>query len=113
MLAYPLTANAELRALEPWHAAEFAEFIARNREHLGAWLPWAHQMKSMSARTQPCHRARRRSRDTVEFGRISLGDIGYAHKWDQSNIDARVQRGHILLRNHMHGLNRNRNVVDR
>jgi RimJ/RimL family protein N-acetyltransferase len=41
MLAYPLTANAELRALEPWNAAEFAEFIERNREHLGAWLPWA------------------------------------------------------------------------
>ncbi|GIH10766.1 N-acetyltransferase [Rhizocola hellebori] len=41
MLSYPLSANAELRALEPWNAAEFAEFIERERDHLGPWLPWA------------------------------------------------------------------------
>lgn len=41
MLVYPLTDNAEMRALEPWRAAEFAEFIERYRGHLAPWLPWA------------------------------------------------------------------------
>ncbi len=44
MLAYPLSPKAELRALEPWNAAEFAAFIEREREHLGAWLPWARRL---------------------------------------------------------------------
>jgi RimJ/RimL family protein N-acetyltransferase len=33
--------DAELRALEPWQAGEFAAFTARHRAHLGPWLPWA------------------------------------------------------------------------
>lgn len=33
--------DAELRALEPWQAAEFAAFTARHRAHLSPWLPWA------------------------------------------------------------------------
>jgi ribosomal-protein-serine acetyltransferase len=33
--------EAELRTLEPWQAAEFATYTARNRAHLGPWLPWA------------------------------------------------------------------------
>lgn len=41
MLSYPLTANAELRALEPWRAEEFATFIADHRKHLAEYLPWA------------------------------------------------------------------------
>jgi RimJ/RimL family protein N-acetyltransferase len=41
MLAYPLDGTAEMRALEPWNAQEFAAYIARNREHLAPWLPWA------------------------------------------------------------------------
>jgi len=41
MLRYPLDETAEMRALEPWNAAEFAAYIERNREHLGPWLPWA------------------------------------------------------------------------
>lgn len=41
MLSYPLTENAEIRALEPWNAEEFAQFIAEHREHLSRWLPWA------------------------------------------------------------------------
>lgn len=41
MLTYPLTGNAELRALEPFYAAQFAAFIERNRAHLAPWLPWA------------------------------------------------------------------------
>lgn len=41
MLSSPLGDGAELRALEPWHAAEFTAAIARDREHLAPWLPWA------------------------------------------------------------------------
>lgn len=41
MLTYPLADAAELRALEPWMAPEFASYIEQNREHLAAWLPWA------------------------------------------------------------------------
>jgi ribosomal-protein-serine acetyltransferase len=33
--------EAELRALEPWQAADFAAYTARNRSHLAPWLPWA------------------------------------------------------------------------
>ena len=31
---------AELRALEPWHAEEFAAFMRRSGESLYEWLPW-------------------------------------------------------------------------
>jgi ribosomal-protein-serine acetyltransferase len=41
MLSHPLTENAELRALEPWNADEFAAFIAEHRDHLAEYLPWA------------------------------------------------------------------------
>jgi ribosomal-protein-serine acetyltransferase len=41
MLAYPLNESAEMRALEPWLAAEFAAYIERHRDHLAPWLPWA------------------------------------------------------------------------
>jgi ribosomal-protein-serine acetyltransferase len=41
VLALPLTDDAELRALEPWQAAEFADFLDRARPHLAPWLPWA------------------------------------------------------------------------
>jgi len=41
VLRLPLGDNAELRALEPWLAAEFAAFIEAARPHLAPWLPWA------------------------------------------------------------------------
>ena len=41
MLAFPLAGNAELRALEPWQATEFAAHVERARAHLAPWLPWA------------------------------------------------------------------------
>jgi ribosomal-protein-serine acetyltransferase len=44
MLSHPLTDDAELRALEPWNAAEFAAYIDRDREHLAPWLPWARRL---------------------------------------------------------------------
>ena len=40
MLSLPLTDDAELRALEPWQAQEFAAHVAAARDHLSEWLPW-------------------------------------------------------------------------
>lgn len=40
MLSLPLTDDAELRALEPWRAQEFAAHVASAQEHLMEWLPW-------------------------------------------------------------------------
>jgi ribosomal-protein-serine acetyltransferase len=40
MLSLPLTDDAELRALEPWRAQEFAAHVAAAQEHLKEWLPW-------------------------------------------------------------------------
>ncbi|MET0237864.1 MAG: GNAT family protein [Kibdelosporangium sp.] len=41
MLAVPLADGAELRALEPWNAAEFAANVDRMREELRPWILWA------------------------------------------------------------------------
>lgn len=41
MLSHPLSEGAELRALEPWHAEEFHQFVEGARAHLAPWLPWA------------------------------------------------------------------------
>lgn len=47
MLIYPLTEDAELRALEPWNANEFHTFIERHRDHLAPWLPWAQMLTTV------------------------------------------------------------------
>ena len=36
----PLAEGAELRALEPWNAAEFAEHLDRARDHFEEFLSW-------------------------------------------------------------------------
>jgi ribosomal-protein-serine acetyltransferase len=41
MLSLPIAEGAELRALEPWNAAEFADHIARAREYVAPWVPFA------------------------------------------------------------------------
>lgn len=38
MFALPLTEGAELRPLEIWHAAEFADHMDRAREHIRPWV---------------------------------------------------------------------------
>lgn len=38
MFHVPLTDHAELRPLEPWHAAEFAAHLDRAREHIRPWV---------------------------------------------------------------------------
>ncbi|MFC4947961.1 GNAT family N-acetyltransferase [Pseudonocardia sp. GCM10023141] len=40
MLSHPLTPTAELRALEPWNATEFAAHVDAHRDYLGVWLNW-------------------------------------------------------------------------
>ena len=42
MLSLRFADDAELRALEVWHADEFAEHIAAAEEHFARWLPWGH-----------------------------------------------------------------------
>ncbi len=49
MLVYPLTESAEMRALEPWHAQEFADYIERDRAHLSPWLPWAQALTDVDS----------------------------------------------------------------
>ncbi|GIH10429.1 N-acetyltransferase [Rhizocola hellebori] len=41
MLALDLGGGAELRALEPWNADEFAAHVAQARDHLKPWIPFA------------------------------------------------------------------------
>jgi RimJ/RimL family protein N-acetyltransferase len=41
VLALPLGDGAELRALEPWQAEQFAAHIDRIRAHLAPWVPMA------------------------------------------------------------------------
>jgi ribosomal-protein-serine acetyltransferase len=41
MLTSTLPDGAEMRALEPWRAGEFAAHIERHRAHLAPWIPWA------------------------------------------------------------------------
>jgi ribosomal-protein-serine acetyltransferase len=40
MLSLRLADDAELRALEPWQADEFAQHVAAAEEYLARWLPW-------------------------------------------------------------------------
>lgn len=40
MLSRSLTDDAELRALEPWQAPEFAAHVAAATDYLAEWLPW-------------------------------------------------------------------------
>jgi RimJ/RimL family protein N-acetyltransferase len=44
MLTLALGDDAELRALEPWQAAEFAAYVDETRPHLAPWLPWANSI---------------------------------------------------------------------
>lgn len=41
MLSMRISGDVRMRTLEPWNAAEFAEFTRKHREFLAPWLPWA------------------------------------------------------------------------
>ncbi|TYB48462.1 GNAT family N-acetyltransferase [Actinomadura chibensis] len=42
MFAHRLADDAELRPLEPWQAAEFAEHVGRVRDDIIEYIPWGH-----------------------------------------------------------------------
>ena len=42
MLLHPLGEGVGLGPLEPWHAEEFAASVAKARDHLAPWVPFAH-----------------------------------------------------------------------
>jgi ribosomal-protein-serine acetyltransferase len=41
-MSFPLGDDAELRPLEPWHAAEFSAHVETVRDHLAPWILFAH-----------------------------------------------------------------------
>ncbi|WP_054050035.1 GNAT family N-acetyltransferase [Alloactinosynnema sp. L-07] len=49
MLRTVLTDDAELRALEPWHAEEFFAHLDAIRDHIGQWLAWAERIPDLDA----------------------------------------------------------------
>lgn len=75
MLSHALTDDAELRALEPWRAAELADYIDKAREHLAPWLPWAQTITdAASAREWLQTYADAQARDGGRIYGIWLGD---------------------------------------
>lgn len=75
MLSMSLGSDAELRALEPWQAVEFAAFIDGAREHLAPWLPWATMITDEAgARAFLQRYADKQATDTGRIYGIWLGD---------------------------------------
>ena len=71
MLALQLGEGAELRALEPWHAAEFAGHVAEVRDHLRPWIPFATRVVDETSARELLQRyadkqARDEARDILE-----------------------------------------------
>ncbi|MQY07432.1 GNAT family N-acetyltransferase [Actinomadura macrotermitis] len=64
MFSLALGEGAELRPLEPWHAAEFAAHADRVRRILMPWIPWARTVvDEASAREYLQNYADRQARD--------------------------------------------------
>ena len=75
MLSLSLGDDAELRALEPWQAAEFAAFVDDARAHLALWLPWATTViDDATARNFLQRYADKQATDTGRIYGIWLGD---------------------------------------
>lgn len=49
MFRHDLGDGAELRILEPRHAAEFLDYLEPNRAYLGQWLGWATTITTLEA----------------------------------------------------------------
>ncbi|MGK5555147.1 GNAT family N-acetyltransferase [Actinomadura kijaniata] len=65
MLSLALADDAELRPLEPWRTAEFAAHVAKIREELKPWIPWAYTVEDEeSARALLQDYADRQAADT-------------------------------------------------
>ncbi len=50
MFSHKLTENTELRLLEERHTQGLTDLTDRNREHLGAWLPWVDTNRTVEDR---------------------------------------------------------------
>jgi RimJ/RimL family protein N-acetyltransferase len=75
MLKLSLSDDAELRALEPWHAGEFTEFLEGARPHLAPWLPWATTIADEAGAREFLQRyADRHAADDGHIFGIWLGD---------------------------------------
>jgi ribosomal-protein-serine acetyltransferase len=76
MFAHPLADDAELRALEPWQAEEFAAHADRARPHLAPWLPWVEIVDGPeSARRWLQDYADRQARDEGRLYGIWVGGV--------------------------------------
>jgi RimJ/RimL family protein N-acetyltransferase len=78
VLHQPLGDGAELCALEPWQAAEFAAHVDRVRAHLAPWVPFAHSVTDTdSARGLLQRMADAQARDAGRFYGIRVdGELG-------------------------------------
>jgi ribosomal-protein-serine acetyltransferase len=82
MLALHLGDGAELRALEPWNAAEFAAHVAEIRDHLKPWIPFAARVVDEASARELLQRfADKHARDEGRFfglwidGKLSGGTL--------------------------------------
>jgi ribosomal-protein-serine acetyltransferase len=48
-MLYPLGDGAGLGPMEPWYAEEFADAVARTRDHLAPWIPFAHTVTDVES----------------------------------------------------------------
>jgi ribosomal-protein-serine acetyltransferase len=75
VLALQLGNGAEVRALESWHADEFAAHVERVREHLKPWIPFASRVIDVAtARELLQDFADRQARDTGRMFGIWIDD---------------------------------------
>lgn len=56
MFAVDLGGGAELRPLEPWHAAEFLAHMDRARESVDPWIRWASRSTDLESARQTLQR---------------------------------------------------------
>ncbi|MEV0589008.1 GNAT family N-acetyltransferase [Nonomuraea sp. NPDC050310] len=76
MLAVSLTAEAELRELEPWRAEEFLAHLDRAREHIAPWVPASFVASDLEQARQVLQRyADLRARDGGGIWGIWLGGV--------------------------------------
>jgi RimJ/RimL family protein N-acetyltransferase len=82
MLGLRLDDDVELRALEPWNAAEFADHVAEIRDYLRPWIPFASRVVDEASARELLQRfADKHARDEGRFfgiwidGKLSGGTL--------------------------------------
>lgn len=68
MFASKITENAELRPLEPWHAAEFLAHVDKARANIEPYIPWADRVVDEPSAAQFLQRYA--ERQAADQGRI-------------------------------------------